>query len=203
MTILGAATGGVRPWQAVAFLLGIGAPTLLNALPPSTTGFYSVTPCRLADTRGPSGPWGGPALAANSSRTFQVTGRCGIPSTAEAAVLNVTVAGATSSGSLRIYPADYALPNASAINYRHLTARANNGSYALNSSGGLSIRCDQPSGTAHVCWTYPAISRPSHCRRTDADANAAPTGGGRTPGRPTSVARLQVSIRRSRGHRRG
>ncbi len=150
MTNFRASMVGVRPWQAVVFLLGIAEPTLLIALPPSTTGFYSVTPCRLADTRGPSGPWGAPSLAANSSRTFQVTGRCGIPSTAEAAVLNVTVAGATANGNLRIYPAEYALPSASAINYRSLSARANNGSYALNSNGRLSIHCDQPSGTADV-----------------------------------------------------
>ena len=34
--------------------------------------FYTVTPCRVVDTRNSSGPFGGPALAANSDRTFVV-----------------------------------------------------------------------------------------------------------------------------------
>ena len=31
-------------------------------------GFYTVTPCRLVDTRNPTGPYGGPSLSANSDR---------------------------------------------------------------------------------------------------------------------------------------
>src|SRR5262249_48282859 len=33
--------------------------------------FYTVTPCRLIDTRGPAGPLGGPALVANADRFFR------------------------------------------------------------------------------------------------------------------------------------
>jgi hypothetical protein len=127
-----------------------GGPTLLEAVPPSNTGFYTVAPCRVADTRGPAGPWGAPALAANSSRSFQITGRCGVPSSAEAIVLNVTVTDATTAGNLRLYPTQSALPMASAINYRAAAARANNGSYALSSGGGLSVQCDQSYGTTQV-----------------------------------------------------
>jgi hypothetical protein len=89
-------------------------------------------------------------MAANSDRTFQVTGQCGIPSTAEAVVLNVTGTGATSSGDLRLYATGYAMPTSSAINYMAGKTRANNGSYALSSTGGLTIHCDQTSGSMNV-----------------------------------------------------
>jgi hypothetical protein len=138
-----------RGWLAAAFLIvALGGSTV--GATPQTNGFYTVTPCRVADTRNPNGPYGGPALAANSDRTFQFTGQCGIPSTAEAVALNVTVTGATASGDLRIYPAGYSMPSSTAINYRAAITRANNGSYALSSTGGLALHCDQPSGSLHV-----------------------------------------------------
>jgi beta-propeller repeat-containing protein len=139
-----------RDWSLAALLVvAVAGPA--RAVPPSPqVGLYTVTPCRVADTRNPSGPYGGPALAANSGRVFQITGQCGIPSTAEAVVLNVTVTGANASGDLRIYPTGAGLPAASAINYMGGKTRANNGSYALGSTGGLTVHCDQSSGSVHV-----------------------------------------------------
>ena len=49
--------------------------------------FYTVPPCRLLDTRNPSGATGGPALAPGVARVLTVagtTGPCGIPATAKA-----------------------------------------------------------------------------------------------------------------------
>lgn len=56
----------------------------------------TVTPCRVVDTRGANGPFGGPALVGNASRTFNLpSGPCaGIPSNAAAYSLNFTVIGA-------------------------------------------------------------------------------------------------------------
>ncbi|HVE66120.1 MAG TPA: hypothetical protein VNC59_06030 [Thermoanaerobaculia bacterium] len=130
------------------FLFGTAADAFSQ---PNQTGFFTVTPCRVADTRNADGPWGGPALAGGTERTFTVVGRCGIPSSADAVSVNVTVTGASASGALRVYPAGYAPPNASAINYRPGRTRANNGSYALSGTGALGIRCDQAAGTGtHV-----------------------------------------------------
>ena len=43
-------------------------------------GFYTLPPCRLADTRGATGvPIGGPALTAGQVRTFNVRELCGLP----------------------------------------------------------------------------------------------------------------------------
>ena len=44
-------------------------------VPSSTAGslaLYPLSPCRIADTRNPAGPFGGPSFSANSSRTFPI-----------------------------------------------------------------------------------------------------------------------------------
>lgn len=116
----------------------------------TSPGFYTLTPCRVLDTRGPTGPYGGPALNANSSRTFVFAGRCGIPATAGAVALNVTVTGSSADGNLRIYKGGTAAPMSSSINYRTGMTRANGGTYGLGSNDDLVIQCDQPFGNVQV-----------------------------------------------------
>ncbi|MFN0165520.1 MAG: hypothetical protein ACKV22_03735 [Bryobacteraceae bacterium] len=57
--------------------------------------FVAVTPCRVVDTRvgeGKTGPFGPPSLDAGQTREIRVPqGTCGIPSTARAYTVNVTV----------------------------------------------------------------------------------------------------------------
>jgi hypothetical protein len=116
----------------------------------SATRFYTVAPCRAVDTRNAAGPWGGPALAANSDRTFALGGRCGIPTSAKAASVNVTVLQATSAGDLRLYPAGTGMANSSAINYSAGQTRANNATAPLGTSGGVVVRCDQSQGSVQA-----------------------------------------------------
>jgi len=111
------------------------------------TSFFTVPPCRVADTRRPGGPSGGPALAANTSRTFPVLGECGIPSTATAIAVNVTVVGETDAGDLRVYPAGGTAPSSSTINFVVGKARANNAVIPLGVGGQISVRCDMPTGS--------------------------------------------------------
>jgi hypothetical protein len=64
--------------------------------PPGTSElqFYPLTPCRVADTRqgaGFTGTQGPPSLSGGTSRNFAVAGLCGVPATAAAYSLNVTV----------------------------------------------------------------------------------------------------------------
>ncbi len=60
-------------------------------VPPPATDFYTVTPCRVIDTRNAVGPSGGPILGANTTRSFPVTGgTCGIPSTAIAVSVSLS-----------------------------------------------------------------------------------------------------------------
>ncbi|HXY42020.1 MAG TPA: hypothetical protein VEQ10_20255 [Vicinamibacteria bacterium] len=121
---------------------------------PTATGphlFYPVTPCRVADTRKPAAPNGGPALAANATRDFPVAGACGVPATASAVALNITVVDATATGDLRVYPAGGSLPSASTINFPVSRAKANNADVRLSADGKISVKCDMAqASTGHA-----------------------------------------------------
>jgi len=117
---------------------------------PTASRFYTVTPCRAVDTRDAAGPYGGPALAANSDRTFAIGGRCGIPTTAKAVSINLTVLQSTAAGDLRLSPAGTGSVSSSAINYRVGQTRANNASAPLGTAGGLVVRCDQSQGNVQA-----------------------------------------------------
>jgi hypothetical protein len=114
------------------------------------TGFYTIAPCRVLDTRNANGPLGGPSLPANSDRDFSVTGHCGIPSGAKAISVNLTVTGPTASGDLKIFPADSSLPTATTINYQAGDTRANNATIAIGPTGAFTVHCDQASGDVDV-----------------------------------------------------
>ncbi|HEX6739739.1 MAG TPA: Calx-beta domain-containing protein, partial [Vicinamibacteria bacterium] len=137
-------------------LTGVAGATLLDGTAQGTImdddtarGLRMITPCRLADTRGPAGPTGGPALAANTSRTFPVAGRCGIPATARAVAINLVAVNPGDNGNLRIHPAGTATPLASALSYARGRTRANNGVVGLGAGGQITVRCDMlPGSTA-------------------------------------------------------
>ena len=117
--------------------------------PPGSHSFFIVPPCRLVDTRLPSGDWGGPALGADYDRSFVATGRCGIPPSAKAISLNVTVTEPTAPGDLRLFPAG-AAALASTINYARGQTRGNNAIVFLGPIGELTVRSDQSSGRVHL-----------------------------------------------------
>jgi len=132
---------------------GAGCPaatsTSVTILPPCQAKFYTVSPCRVVDTRDPDGPWGGPALAAGGVRVFTMAGRCGVSPGARSVSLNVTVAGPTAPGYLSLFPGGTPLPLVSTINYRVGQVRANNAIVPLG-DGTLAVFCGQGSGTTHV-----------------------------------------------------
>jgi hypothetical protein len=111
------------------------------------SGFHTLAPCRVLDTRNTTGPLGGPALTAGSDRTFTVVGRCGIPSGAKAISVNATVTLPSVSGDVRIYAAGSSLPVPTAIVYRSGQTRANNAVIALSPGGAFTVHCDQTTGT--------------------------------------------------------
>ena len=115
--------------------------------------FFPLTPCRVVDTRGPTGPQGGPALAANSDRSFTIIGinSCGVPNTAKAAAMNITIVAPTDGGDLRIWPYLSPVPLASVINFSTADfALANGVLIPLANSGGIDItvQTDMPPGSA-------------------------------------------------------
>jgi hypothetical protein len=87
--------------------------------PPGTGGldFYTATPCRLVDTRGPNGSLGGPAMTGGSTRTFPLqSSPCGLPSGAAAYSLNFTVAPPGFLGYITAWPTGVAQPLVSTLN---------------------------------------------------------------------------------------
>jgi hypothetical protein len=96
------------------------------------------------DTREPPGPFGGPSLRANSDRFFSLAGRCGVPPTAKAVAVNLTVLDAATPGQLSLLTADG--PISSAISYQAGQPRANNGILPLDASGSIGFSCEQNSG---------------------------------------------------------
>src|SRR5262249_12938396 len=72
--------------------------------PSGPLSFFTVTPCRVIDTRNPNGPLGGPALAPGGQRTFTLTGQCGLPAGAKMVSVNVSVTGPTAGGFLGFFP---------------------------------------------------------------------------------------------------
>jgi glucose/arabinose dehydrogenase len=102
--------------------------------------FYTLTPCRMVDTRRADGPLGGPALSSGGTRTFEPAGACGIPPTAAALAVNVTVVAPTQAGHFRIFPAGGAVPPTSVLNFGPGQVRANNAVLTVG-SGGFSVLC--------------------------------------------------------------
>jgi hypothetical protein len=106
------------------------------------TRFFTVAPCRVADTRST-----GPPLAANSTRSFPIAGACGIPADARAVALNATAVNPTDLGNLRVYPTGQTAPLASTLNFVPGRSRANNAVAALGAGGAVAVQCDMPAGS--------------------------------------------------------
>jgi uncharacterized repeat protein (TIGR01451 family) len=117
-------------------------------LPSGNLAYNTVTACRLLDTRDPASA--GPLpLEAGTVRTFS-SSDCGVPLTAKAIAVNVTVTEPTAIGNLRLYPAGSPVPPVSTLNYGMSQTRANNAVVSLSHEHSFSIRVGQSSGTVHV-----------------------------------------------------
>ena len=111
--------------------------------------YYSITPCRVVDTRNPAGTNGGPSLS-TTPRSFQIRGNCGVPSTAKAVSLNVTIANASSSSWLTIWPSGSAQPFVSTINFDQNSAALANGAIVGLSSNTTDLSVANAVGGVHV-----------------------------------------------------
>ena len=94
----------------------------INGAFPAGSGYVSLDPVRLLDTRPGAGTIDGlfhpgTKLGGGQEIRLQVGGRGGVPTTAAAVVLNVTVTEPDAAGYLTAYPCDTPRPNASNLNY--------------------------------------------------------------------------------------
>jgi hypothetical protein len=109
--------------QLAIRLAGVGLAALLVSGVASAGGpyqFYSITPCRIVDTRGPTGLTGGPIMTGDAQRNFPISASpaaCGIPVDAQAAVLNFVVVAPGGGGHLRVWPDGLTYPGVATLNF--------------------------------------------------------------------------------------
>lgn len=118
---------------------------------PGALDFYTVTPCRLLDTRQTSGQFGGPALPPGISRVLRVAGSCGVPNTARAVAVNATVFEPPGFGNVRFFPGDgEQAPATSTLNFQPGITRANNAILMLSSSGSGTLAAQSSVAGVHL-----------------------------------------------------
>jgi uncharacterized repeat protein (TIGR01451 family) len=156
-TVSGAVTSGttgtLSNTATVAAPGGVTDPTPGNNSATDTDtvvglAYFTVTPCRLIDTRGNGAPIGGPALQGQEQRTFALAGHCGIPATAKAVQINVAVDQPTSLGNMRLFATLAAVPNVATINYSANQTRTNNAVVTLDAAAQMDAFVAQPIGTS-------------------------------------------------------
>jgi len=107
----------VRIQRTLLFAASFVAAGLLSRPAEAQTGlqFYAVTPCRVVDTRA---GFGG-IMSASTQRNFTIKGAggCGVPSSAKAVSLNVTIVGPTQDGFVSLWPTGGAFPVVSTVNF--------------------------------------------------------------------------------------
>jgi hypothetical protein len=92
--------------------------------------FFTLTPCRLLDTR-----LAAPVLSSGVDRTLVVPPTCGVPTTARALALNLTVVSSTGAGHLTARAGGTVVPSTSVLNFGSGQTRANNAVVPLPGSG--------------------------------------------------------------------
>ncbi len=116
---------------------------VLVIAPSAGLGFFPVTPCRVADTRfssGLGGPFGPPSMNGGSTRSFPIpSSACGIPSTALAYSLNVTVVPPGPLTYLSIWPTGQPQPVVSTLNSFDGQVVANAAVVPAGSGGAISV----------------------------------------------------------------
>lgn len=109
--------------------------------------YFTLPPCRVLDTRT------GTALSSGAERKTLVAGSCGVPATARALSVNVTIVQPTGSGFLTLHPGDVGVPATTTVSFQAGQTRSNNAvlALALDGTGTLSLTpVVTGNGTVHV-----------------------------------------------------
>ena len=174
-------------WQIVAKNSTGSAPSAIWSFGTGPLGFVPVTPCRIADTRKPNGAFGGPLLAAQSTRDFPIPGSaCNIPATATAYSLNIAVVPQGLLGFLTVWPAGQVQPVVATLNSIDGRIKSNAAIVPAGAGGSISVFATDatdviidingyfvPSGNPSALAFYPLTP----CRIADTRTAAAPLGG--------------------------
>jgi hypothetical protein len=107
---------------------------------PGALSFYPTAPCRIFDTRNPSGAFGGPIFAADATRNFVVpSSGCGIPGTAQAFVSNATVVPSGVFGFLTLWQSGTSRPTVSTLNAIDGSLTSNAAIVTAGTNGTISV----------------------------------------------------------------
>ncbi len=107
---------------------------------PTATQFIPVPSCRVADTRWPTGDFGGPSLQAQVARSFVIpSSACNIPATATAYALNVTALPHNFLGYLTVWPTGQDRPTISTLNSWDGRAKANAAIVSAGTNGAINL----------------------------------------------------------------
>src|SRR3990170_4027497 len=112
--------------------------------------YVALSPARLLDTRVGNGLSG--AFSAGVARTFQVTGRGGVPANAIAVSGNLTVTGQTAAGYVYLGPLPTPSPSSSTLNFPLGDDRANAVTVALSPTGSLSATYAAAAGSTQLVF---------------------------------------------------
>lgn len=157
--------------------------------PPTALRFLPLAPCRIADTRDPNGPFGGPSIAGQSARSFAIpNSACGVPSTAAAYSLNVTAVPKTGVlGYLTVWPTGQSQPLVSTLNATDGRVKANAAIVPAGTGGAISVYVTDNADVVLDINGYfvDAVSNPSAlaffpltpCRIADTRDSGGPLGG--------------------------
>lgn len=98
--------------------------------PPAASDFYTVAPCRLLNTQ-----VSGPAPVSGQTSILDVHGACGVPVTATAVAVNVTVLQPAGPGRVSAHRGNVLAPGTSTINFAANQTLANNAIVPLATNG--------------------------------------------------------------------
>ncbi len=147
----GLSASGNAKWIALFLtfavaLVGAGVqPSSAGVPTPPTPGakYFTVTPCRLLDTRSAT------PLMSGTVYGIQATGNCGIPAGAFAVALNVVAINPTGGGHLTLYPGAV-VPATATLNFLADHIRANNAIVTVDAAGSFNLLATLGGGTLDV-----------------------------------------------------
>ncbi len=123
----------------------LGPASVVSAASSTGAAYFPLAPRRILDTRNGGGP-----LGPGQSRTLAIAGSDGVPVSASAVTLNVTVTDQTSGGFLSVFPAGTPRPEISNLNWGGdetvanlvVVSLADSGVTIYNSSGSTQVVVD-------------------------------------------------------------
>jgi hypothetical protein len=122
--------------DATQFILDIDGYFVSSGSSDSALQFYTLTPCRIADTRTANGPLGGPYIGGGTARSFPAATACNIPASASAYSLNLTAVPHGPLSYITAWPQGQSMPLASVLNAPTGTIVANAAIIPAGSQGG-------------------------------------------------------------------